>query len=138
MTADTPPQPRPNLRGAAARLATALLDAGRTRLELAAVEFDEARARATDNLVLVLVAAAAFGFALLAASMLVVVLFWDSNRIAALVAMTFVYLLIGLFALWRVSEHKKADRPAFAATLAELERDRAFVASRFGDAGDRQ
>jgi hypothetical protein len=40
--------------------------------------------------------------------MLFVVLFWDSNRIAALVAMTLVYLLIGLFALWRVSEHKKA------------------------------
>jgi uncharacterized membrane protein YqjE len=133
VTADTPPRSGRDLRGAAGRLATALLDAGRTRLELAAVEFEEARARATDNLVLVLVAAAAFGFALLAASMLVVVLFWDSNRIAALVGMTLVYLLIGGFALWRVSEHKKAEPPAFAATLAELERDRAFIASRLGD-----
>jgi uncharacterized membrane protein YqjE len=135
VTADTPPRPRHDLRGAAGRLATALLDAGRTRLELAAVEFEEARTRATDNLVLVLVAAAAFGFALLAASMLVVVLFWDSNRIAALVGMTLVYLLIGLFALWRVSEHKKADPPAFAATLAELERDRALLASRLSESG---
>ena len=138
MTADTPPRPRRDLRGAAGRRATALLDAGRTRLELAAVEVVEARARATDNLVLVLVAAAAFGFAVLAASMLVVVLFWDSNRIAALVAMTLVYLAIGLFALWRVSEHKRAEPPAFAATLAELERDRAFVASRFGDREGRE
>jgi uncharacterized membrane protein YqjE len=108
---------------------------GRTRLELAALEFEEARARATDNLVLVLVAAAAFGFALLAASMLVVVLFWDSYRIAALVAMTLVYLVIGLFALWRVSEHKRTEPPAFAATLAELERDRAYLASRFSESG---
>jgi uncharacterized membrane protein YqjE len=137
VTSDTPPRPRHDLRGAAGRLATALLDAGRTRLELAALEFEEARARATDNLVLVLVAAAAFGFAVLAASMLVVVLFWDSNRIAALAGMALLYLLIGVFALWRVSEHKKADPRAFAATLAELERDRAFVASRLGDGGDR-
>jgi uncharacterized membrane protein YqjE len=115
------------------RLATALLDAGRTRLELATVEFEEARARAAENLVLVLVAAAAFAFALLAASMLIVVLFWDTYRIAALVGMTLVYLLIGVFALWRLSEHKKADPPAFAATLAELERDRAFLASQLGE-----
>ena len=138
MTADTPPRSRHDLRGAAGRLATALLDAGRTRLELAAVEFEEARSRATDNLVLVLVAATAFGFALLAASMLVVVLFWDSYRIAVLAAMALVYLLIGAFALWRVSERKRADPPAFAATLAELERDRAFIASRLGESGGRE
>jgi uncharacterized membrane protein YqjE len=47
--------------------------------------------------------------------------------------MTLVYLLIGVFALWRLSEHKKADPPAFAATLAELERDRAFLASQLGE-----
>ncbi len=130
MTADTPPRSRRDLRGAVARVASALVEFGRTRIELAAVEFEEARARAADNLVLVLVAAAAFAFALLAASMLIVVLFWDTHRVAALCVMTLVYLLIGVFALWRLSEHKKADPPAFAATLAELERDRAFIASR--------
>jgi uncharacterized membrane protein YqjE len=113
------------------RLASALLEFGRTRVELAAVEFEEARARAAENLVLVLVAAAAFAFALLAASMLVVVLFWDTHRITALCLMTLVCFLVGVVALWRLSEHKKADPPAFAATLAELERDRAFLASRF-------
>ena len=131
MTAGTTPRPRRDLRGAIGRLASALVEFGRTRIELAAVEFEEARARAAENLVLVLVAAAGFAFALLAASMLVVVLFWDTHRIAALVVMTLVYLLVGVFALWRLSEHKKSDPPAFAATLAELERDRAFIASRF-------
>ena len=131
MTADTPPRLRRDLRGATGRLASAILEFGRTRIELAAVELEEARARAGDNLALVLVAAAAFAFALLAASMLVVVLFWDTHRIAALCVMTLVYLLIGTFALWRLSEQRKADPPAFAATLAELERDRAFIADRF-------
>ena len=131
MTADTPPRSRRDLRGAVGRVATALLEFGRTRVELAAVEFEEARARASENLVLVLVAAAAFGFALLAASMLIVVLFWDTYRITALCVMTLVYFLIGVIALWRLSQHKKADLPAFVATLAELERDRAFLAGRF-------
>ena len=131
MTADAPPRSRRDLRGAVGRVATALLEFGRTRIELAAVEFEEARARAADNLVLVLVAAAAFAFALLAASMLVVVLFWDTYRITALCVMTLVYVLIGVIALWRLLQHKKADPPAFAGTLAELERDRAFLASRF-------
>jgi uncharacterized membrane protein YqjE len=131
VSADSPPRSRRDLRGAVGRLASALLEFGRTRVELAAVEFEEARARAAESLVLLLVAAAAFAFALLAASMLVVVLFWDTYRIAALVGMTLLYLLIGVVALWRLSEHKKADPPAFAATLAELERDRAFLANRY-------
>ena len=133
MTAGTPPRSRRDLHGSVGRLASALLEFGRTRVELATVEFEEARARAAENLVLVLVAAAAFGFALLAASMLVVVLFWDTHRITALCLMTLVYFLVGVVALWRLSEHKKADPPAFGATLAELERDRAFLANRFGD-----
>jgi uncharacterized membrane protein YqjE len=127
----TPPRSRRGLRGAAAQLAAAVLGLGRTRLELAAVEFEEARARASDRLVLSLVAGVFFAFALLAASLLVVVLFWDTYRIAALCGVTIGYLLLGLLALWRLAAQKKNDSPAFAATLAELERDRAWLASRF-------
>ena len=133
MTADATPRSRRDLRGAVGRLATAMFELGRTRLELAAVEFEEARARAAENLVLVLIAAAAFAFAVLVASMLVVVLFWDTYRIAALCGVTLFYLVIGLVALWRLSAHKKASAPAFSATLAELERDRVFLATRFED-----
>ena len=62
-----------------------------------------------------------------------VVLFWDTHRIAALCGVTIVYALLGLAALWRLAARRKTDRAAFAATLAELERDRAWLASRFGD-----
>jgi len=133
VTDGTPPRVRRGLRGAAGKLVAALLALGRTRLELAAVEFEEVRARAAENLVLAVAAALCFAFAILAASMLVVVLFWDTHRIAALCGVTIVYALLGLVALWRLSVRKKADTPAFAATLAELERDRAWLASRFGD-----
>ncbi len=132
MNDGTPPRSRRGLRDAAAQLAAALLGFGRTRLELAAVEFEETRARAAENLVLVLVAVLLFAFAVLAASMLVVVLFWDTHRIAALCGVVVVYVLLGLVAVWRLAVNRKTEAPAFAATLAELERDRAWLADRFG------
>ena len=127
------PRGRLGLRAAAASLAAALLGLGRTRLELAALEFEEVRARTAENLALVVVAAISLGFAILAASMLVVAFFWDTHRIESLVALTVVYALIALFAMWRLAVRRKADTPAFAATLAELERDRARLVERFGD-----
>ena len=41
-------------------------------------------------------------------------------------------------ALWRLAERKKTDAPAFAATLAELERDRAWLASRLRKTRERE
>jgi len=126
------PASRRGLRTAAAQLGGTLLGLGRTRLELAAVEFEEARARATERLVHAHIAGLCFALAVLAASMLVVVLFWDTHRIAALCAVTIVYALLGFVALWRLALQKKSEAPAFAATLAELERDREWLANRFG------
>jgi len=132
VTDGTAPASRRGLRTAAAQFADTLLGLGRTRLELAAVEFEEARARAAERLVLSLVAGLCFALAVLVASMLVVVLFWDTHRIAALCAVTIVYALLGLVALWRIALQRKTEKPAFAATLAELERDREWLANRFG------
>jgi uncharacterized membrane protein YqjE len=129
----TPPQNRRSLKSAAANLAASLLGLVRTRLELASVEFEEARARAAENLVLVLFAGLFLAFAILAASMLVVVWFWDTHRIAALFGVTIMYLLLALLAAWRITSNRKADAPAFAATMAEFERDRAWLGERFGD-----
>jgi len=120
------------LRGALAELGTSLLGLAHTRLELVAVEFDEVRERTIARLLLLLAAILSLAFALLAASMLVVVVFWDTHPIAALFAVALAYLLIGLFALWRLSVRSQTDAPPFAATLAEFERDRAWLTDRFG------
>ncbi len=133
VTDGAPPGSRRGLRAAVAKFAAALLGLGRTRLELASVEFEEARARASERVVLIIVAGLCFAFALFAVSMLVIVLFWDTHRIAAIGAVAIVYALGGLVALWRLAENSKSGKPAFAATLAELERDRAWLTSRFGD-----
>ena len=121
------------MRGALAQLGAALLGLAQTRLELVTLEVDEARTRATEQVVLILVAGVFFAFALLAASALVVVLLWDTYRVAALGGVTVAYLVLGLIALWRLSVKRQAASPAFARTLAELERDRAWVAEQFGD-----
>lgn len=116
------------LRGALAQLGGSVVGLLRTRLELAALEFDEERDRAIDALILVHVATLAFAFALLAASALVVVLFWDTYRIAALLGMTLAYLAIGVVAALRFKHRRpEGDRP-FAGTLAEFERDRLWLA----------
>ena len=121
-----------SLRGAVSALGGALLGLVHTRLSLASLEFDEVRDRAIASLVFVAVAILAFGFALLGASALVVIAYWETNRIGALVGVTLAYVLIGCLALWRLSVRAKTDAPPFAETIAQFERDRAWLAGKPG------
>ena len=130
-----PGRPSRGLRSAVEALGAAVLGLLHTRLELAAVELDEVRQRAIERLVFVLVAVLCFAFAVLGASALVVVAFWDTNRIAALTIVIVVYVAIGLFALWRLAARSRTDRPPFAETIAQFERDRVWLA---GKAADRE
>jgi uncharacterized membrane protein YqjE len=121
------------LRGALAVLGGSLLGLLHTRLSLVAVELDEARERAFARVVMVAVAALGFGFALFGASALIVIAFWDTNRIAALCAVILAYLVIGVAALWRLSALGKSEGPPFAETIAQFERDRSWLAGKPGD-----
>jgi uncharacterized membrane protein YqjE len=116
------------LRGALARLGAAALALLRTRADLAALEFSEQRDRARAQLILLGIAGLALAFAAMAATALVIVCFWDSYRIGALVGVTLFYLVVGLAAIWRFNVRRRTDPAPFAATLAELERDRAWLA----------
>lgn len=135
MTEDASPGgARPGLRAAIASLGTSLLGLAHTRLSLAAIEFDEERTRLLERLLLTLVALVCFAAAALVLSALIVVCFWDTWRIAALVAVLGAWLLAGGAAVWRLRTAQQVAPTPFAATLAELERDREWVAGRFGDA----
>ncbi len=125
--------PPGGLRSALAELGASALALLRTRLALASLEFDEERERRTNDLILVGVAAVAFAFALLAASALVVVLFWETHPLGALAGVALAYLLIGLVALWRIEVRRRTHPPPFATTLAELGRDRQWLAAQMGD-----
>jgi uncharacterized membrane protein YqjE len=115
--------PAGGLRSALARAGASLFGLVRTRFELASVEYLEAREHALTRVVLTAVVVTAFAFAALMASALVVVLFWDTHRVAALAAVTLVYAAIGAGAWWRLKVTGRTAPAPFAATLAELERD---------------
>ena len=125
--------PTGGLRRALARAGASLLGLVRTRLELATVEFQEERGRTLSGLVLVSVAVLAFAFALLMLSALVVVVFWDTYRIAALAGVTIFYVIIGVWAVTRLTEQRRNAPSPFSATLAELERDAQWLNDEFHD-----
>jgi uncharacterized membrane protein YqjE len=114
------------------RLAASIASAVETRVQLAALEFAEERERARERLGLLLLAAISAGFALLAANALFVVLLWERLGWVSLALLTALWSAIAGFAAWRLAiASRRAQRP-FAATLAEFERDRAFLGERFG------
>ena len=125
--------PAGGLRRALARAGSSALGLVRTRLELAWVEYLELRERTFSQLVLTAVAVMSLAVAVLMASALVVVLFWDTHRIAALAVVTLVYAAIGAGALWRLKAEGRAAPAPFAATLAELERDGQWLSEAMRD-----
>ena len=133
MSDASPGGPSRGLRGALHALFAALLGLVETRLSLVSLELDEGMERVVARLVLVLVAALCFAFALFATSALVVALFWETNRIAALCGVALVYAVIGLVALWRLAALRKAAGPPFAETIAQFARDRAWLSGKPGD-----
>ena len=134
MASAVPPgRPSRGLRGAVRTFGGAFLGLLRTRLELAAVELDEVRERAIERLIFVLIAVLCFAFAVLGASALVVVAFWETNRIAALAIVILFYVAIGLFALWRLAARSRTERPPFAETIAQFERDRVWLSGKAGE-----
>ena len=94
-----------------------------TRAELAVLELREEGERRKEMLLLAAVAGLFFALALLLATFFIVLLFWDTHRLAAVGAVTLVYLAVATFALVRLKQKMRASPPPFEATLAELAKD---------------
>jgi uncharacterized membrane protein YqjE len=118
--ADTP---SPGVKEALGTLGADLAALARVRLELFAIELKEASQRQKRMLQLAVVAALFLAAGLLAVGVLVAVLFWDTYRVAALVAVCLAYLGIGGWAFLRLRDMVANGEPPFAATIAEFERD---------------
>lgn len=111
--------PTSSLRALGADLAAL----ARVRLELLAVELKQESERQKQLLSLTVVAALFLAAGFFALAVLVVVVFWDSYRVASLVAVCAAYLGVGGWAVLRLRAILR-DRPApLAATLAEFQRD---------------
>ena len=98
-----------------------------TRGALFAVELREEIERRKRMLALAALGFAFLHTALLLGTLLVAALFWDTHRIAAIVAMTVLYLGCGAAVLRRLATEADVSPAPFAATLGELEQDLAAM-----------
>jgi len=117
------PRPR-GVFGSLRRLMATLLEVVQTRIALVATELEEQRLRSAQLLMAGFVTMFLVAMAMMFGTLFVVVTFWDTNRTAALGAVTLFYLVLAAIAgvVWYRC-HK--SRPhLFAATLAELHKDR--------------
>jgi uncharacterized membrane protein YqjE len=114
------------LRATSQRFARRLLTIGENRLELLLVEVQQERERVLHAFLLALGVAA---FGLLAGGAftgLVVVLFWDTARVAVLVVLTLLYTAAAGAFYWRLGGLMR-DWQTLAATLDQLRKDRACL-----------
>jgi uncharacterized membrane protein YqjE len=115
---------------AMAQLGASALAMLRTRLELASVEFAEAREHIKDMVLLAAVGTVLGLFALLFASLFVIACFWDSYRLEAVGGVTLFYIVITVLVFARLRKISRDAPTPFAATLEELEHDAAALRRR--------
>ena len=116
-----------SITAAVGMIAANLLDLARTRLELAAVELQEGARRLVGYLVWALAAAVLALFALALVVLFVLVLFWDTHRLAAVGGMAVLFIVGTLFAVAKLKAGLAARPPMLPATLAELRKDAAAL-----------
>jgi uncharacterized membrane protein YqjE len=104
-----------------------LIEILETRGALFAVELREEIERRKRMLALAALGFAFLHMALLLVTLLVAVVFWDTHRVAAIVAMTALYFGCGVVALRRLIAEADASPSPFAATLGELDQDLASL-----------
>ncbi len=110
-----------------ARLAASLLATARTRVELATVEFEEETLRLFDYLLHSLIALFFLGLAFTLCVVLLLVIFWDTHRIAVLVSLAVVFGVIGLRIIQTARYKYQHKPPMLQDTLAELAKDMAAL-----------
>jgi uncharacterized membrane protein YqjE len=95
-----------------------------TRLELLANELDEERLRIEKTLLYAGIALLFFGLSIMLLTVLVVVVFWDSQRLPVLGGLSAFFLIAGLLMWNALRLTAKKRHPLFSASLAELSDDR--------------
>lgn len=112
------------LMGSIKQLLSTVTSIASTRLELLANELQEERLRLTQMLLFTLFALFCFGVGILLLTAFIVVLFWDDHRLAALGALSAIFLALGTLMAMRLRSKAQARSRLFSASLAELTKDR--------------
>jgi uncharacterized membrane protein YqjE len=108
---------------AGGRIAATLVAMAGTRLELAAVEFQEDARRLLGHLAWTLLAVFLAAGALLLAALFVIAIFWDTYRLQAVGGMAVLFGVVAGIIVMKVRASMNAEAPLLSATLAELRND---------------
>lgn len=96
------------------------------RIELFAVELQEEKCRLIEAILWASAAVVLGMMSLTLLTFVIVIWFWDSARLAVLLALGGVYLL-GTIVAWRGLRARLRRTTAFSGTLDEIKRDRACL-----------
>ena len=119
-----PEEPATGIVHSLRNLAATLVALLQTRLELLATDLEEERIRLLQ--LLFFAAGALFFFALgvLMITMLVVLLLWDSHRLAGIIVLAAIFLGIGAIFALGVRNRMQARSRMFSGSLVELGKDK--------------
>lgn len=109
------------------RLGATLLDMVHTRLELASVEMKEQSQRYLGYLLMSLLALFLFGIAIVLVAVFVIILFWDTHRLAAVLGMAALFALSALGIGMKVRASFGTQPSLLSATMGELRKDIVFL-----------
>ena len=107
------------------QLLATLLETLHVRLELLGTELEQEKRRVFSALVLAAVGLVCLALALVMLSVAVLLIFWDSYRLAAACALALLFGGGGTYLMYRAKQTLSAPSGLFENSLAELQRDRA-------------
>jgi len=113
-----------------AQLGASLFALAQNRFELFSIDLQEGRDQTLGMLFAALLFLLCLGIGLLLATLCLVLLFDESNRLAALAAVAGVYLAVGVIGLWQLARQRDRTAPMFATTLSEFAKDRQAMSPR--------
>lgn len=109
------------------RIGGTLLDMLRTRVELAALEIEEETQRIIGYFVLALAALILFGIAMVLVAFTIILVFWDTHRLAAAMGLVIAFGGGAMIAAYRLKAAFNNRPPFMQATVAELNKDLNFM-----------
>lgn len=103
---------------------TTFIDIAHTRLDLLCTDMEEERQRLVSLLAMAFISLFCLCVGVVLVAIFIVVMFWDTHRLLVLGLLTGIFLISGMV-LWSLAMHALKTMPRlFAASLAELEKDR--------------
>ena len=123
---DGPEEKRPGIFASLRRLLQTFAASAENRFELLTVEWQEERGRLIEALILAGIVLILVLMTLMVGTITVVVVCVRHNRLDLVIAMGLVYLIATIACYWHLRNRLKNWAP-FAATLAELKKDKACL-----------